>query len=122
MADEKREQSPKSTGPGPGPSDAGTKGKATGEPTPAAPSKGTPMTQQLGRVVLIAAAVLFGIFAVTNAQYVEFNWVFGGTEVVERGGERVSGGVPLIVLLVVSFATGALIAWIATVRSERRKR
>lgn len=84
--------------------------------------EGAPMTQQLGRVVLIVAAVLFGVFAVTNAQYVEFSWVFGGTEVVERGGERASGGVPLIVLLLASFAIGALIAWIVTLRSERRKR
>lgn len=74
----------------------------------------TPFTQQLGRILVIAIAVLFGIFAVINAQYVEFHWVFGGTEVTERGGERVSGGVPLIILLVVSFVLGALAGWFAT--------
>lgn len=100
----------------------------TGKPAPPSgtapqvPPAGTPVTQQVGRVVLIVAAVLFGIFAVFNFQYVDFNWVFGQTEVVQTGGERTSGGIPLIILLLVSFALGALVAWIATVRSERRRR
>lgn len=81
----------------------------------------TPFTQQLGRILVAVIVVFFAIFAVVNAQYVEFNWVFGDTEVVEQGGERVSGGVPLIVLLVASFVLGALAGWFATWRSHRHR-
>lgn len=90
-------------------------------PEPAgAPARPTPFTQQLGRLFVIVIAVLFGIFAVVNAQFVEFNWVFGGTEVNELNGERVGGGVPLIVLLVASFVLGALAGWFATWWRGRR--
>lgn len=81
----------------------------------------TPFTQQLGRILVVVIAVLFGVFAVVNAQYVEFNWIFGGTEVTEQGGERVSGGVPLIILLVASFVLGALAGWFATWRRGRHR-
>lgn len=80
---------------------------------------GTPFTQQLGRILVAIIAVLFGIFAVANAQFVDFNWIFGETLVVQEGGERVSGGVPLIILLVVSFVLGALAGWFATWRRKR---
>lgn len=82
----------------------------------------TPFTQQLGRIFVAIIAVLFGIFAVANAQFVDFNWIFGGTEVVEEGGDRISGGVPLIILLVVSFVLGALAGWFATWRRKRHHR
>ncbi len=72
-------------------------------------TKGAPVTQQVGRLVMIVAAVLFGVFAVFNFQYVDFNWVVGGTEVVDQGGERVSGGVPLILLLTAAFGLGLLV-------------
>lgn len=81
----------------------------------------TPLTQQVGRIALAVVAVLFGIFAVANSQYVEFSWLFGETQVVERAGERVSGGVPLIVLLLASFVIGALVGWFATWRAGRRR-
>lgn len=74
-----------------------------------------PVTQQLGRIAVIVILVLFAIFAIANFQYVSFSWVFGATEVNEvvRGGEieRQSGGIPLIVLLVVSFVLGAIVGW-----------
>lgn len=82
----------------------------------------TPFTQQLGRIVVIAIAVLFGIFAVFNAHPVTFNWVFGETEVVESGGEHLRGGVPLIVLLVTSFALGAIVGRLSTWRRDRARR
>lgn len=98
------------------------------EPTPApvtpeegaAPRrKGKPVTQRLGQFVVVGVAVLFGIFAVFNSQPVDFNWVFGGTEVVEQGGQRVSGGVPLIVLLIAAFALGVLLGRATTWRRTR---
>ena len=79
----------------------------------------TPFTQQLGRVLVAVILVLFGIFAVANAQPVAFDWVFGQTD-VEQVGEQVSGGVPLILLLLASFVLGALAGWFATWRSGRR--
>lgn len=70
----------------------------------------TPMTQQLGRIVLVVVAALFVFFALANAHFVDFSWLFGETQVVEQGGERVRGGVPLIVLLLVAFIAGAVVA------------
>lgn len=68
----------------------------------------TPFTQQVGRAIMAIAAVLFGVFAVANVDSVTFNWIFG------------EGQVPLILLLVVSFGFGALIAWLATMRHGGR--
>lgn len=81
-----------------------------------------PITQQLGRVFVVVLAVLFGVFAVSNAQYVDFSWVFGATEVVRGAdGERLRGGVPLIVLLVASFALGALVSGFAVWQIKRAR-
>lgn len=80
-----------------------------------------PFTQKLGRVAVVVIAALFLIFAIGNAQFVDFSWIFGGTEVVEQAGERVSGGVPLIVLLLVAFVAGAAVGGI-TLRQRRRHR
>ncbi len=80
----------------------------------------TPLTQQLGRGVLVLLAVLFGVFAVANSHYVDFSWVFGGTEVrLDAVGERLDGGVPLIVLLVGSFLLGGVITAFAMWQSRR---
>jgi uncharacterized integral membrane protein len=81
---------------------------ASSEPAERAEAR-VPVTQQLGRLVVVALVVLFVVFALANAHHVGFSWVFGTTEVVEVGGERVSGGVPLIVLLFASFGIGALL-------------
>lgn len=82
-----------------------------------------PFTQQVGRVALVVLAVLFGVFAVTNSQFVDFNWVFGSADVETVNGERVGGGVPLIILLILSFvmgsAVGALLVWRRARRGRR---
>ncbi len=78
------------------------------------------MTQQVGRVAIVILAVLFVIFALANAQPVDFSWIFGDTQVVEQGGERVRGGVPLIVLLLASFAIGAAVATLIGWQRHRR--
>lgn len=104
-----------------GTSGAADAGKTTDDSEARGTATETPLTQQIGRIALAVVAVLFGIFAVANAQYVEFSWIFGQTEVVERGGERLRGGVPLIVLLVTSFGLGALVGGFAAWRSRRRR-
>ena len=85
-----------------------------------------PFTQVLGRITVVALAVLFGVFAVANSQSVTFSWVFGATEVQSAaGGDGQVGGVPLIILLVASFviggAVGMLLEW-QLVRGRRRRR
>lgn len=98
---------------------AGDTADAASTPTAPAPSRGTPVTQTIGRIAVVALAVLFGIFAVTNSQPVDFTWVFGGTEVVKQGDEVVSGGVPLIILLVASFVLGAIVGRASSWRKTR---
>jgi uncharacterized integral membrane protein len=68
----------------------------------------TPVTQQIGRVVVLLLVVLFGVFAATNAHRGDFSWVFGTAEVTETAAGDERGGVPLILLLLVSFAVGAV--------------
>lgn len=82
----------------------------------------TPVTQQIGRAVVVVAMVLFGVFAAVNVQRVDFDWVFGETEVVQQGGEYVAGGVPLIVLLVASFVLGGIVGAGLVWRRQRRRR
>jgi uncharacterized integral membrane protein len=108
------------------PEDAAAREPATEPHEPRAgaePERGAPFTQQLGRVVALAIAVLFGFFAVSNAQYVDFNWVFGGTEVevAEATGERLRGGVRLIVLMVASFVAGVVVTGLVAWRRGRRR-
>ncbi len=81
----------------------------------------TPLTQQAGRVVVVLVAVLFTVFALDNAQHVDFSWVFGGTEVVEQAEERASGGVRLIVLLVSSFVAGGTVGALSMLARARRR-
>jgi uncharacterized integral membrane protein len=92
------------------------------EREPSERERPTPMTQQLGRIVLVIVAVLFVIFALANAHYVDFSWLFGETQVVEQGGERVRGGVPLIILLLVAFAAGAVVARLWSWQRKRHRR
>ena len=86
----------------------------------------TPFTQQMGRIAMVIVVALFTIFALFNAQYVDFDWIFGET-VVQRAAQgndlvRVSGGIRLIVLLVASFALGALSASLFSLRRRIAKR
>ena len=82
----------------------------------------TPVTQQVGRIALVVVAALFVVFALANAQHVDFSWLVGETRVVQRGGERVSGGVPLIVLLVAAFAAGAVVGSLLAWQRARARR
>lgn len=88
-----------------------------------APAPEAPFTQLVGRVTVGVLAVLFGVFAVANAQFVSFNWILGETTAeFSDGGEHLRGGVPLIVLLLGSFAIGAVVGWFATWWRARRTR
>ena len=86
------------------------------------PDEPLPFSQVVGRVVLGIIALLFLIFALFNRQPVDFNWIFGETQVVIQGGERVGGGVPLIVLLIGSFVLGGLVGAGALWRRERKRK
>ncbi len=100
-------------------------GAASAQPGEAEQEKPrTPLTQQIGRVVVVLLVVVFAVFAVTNSQPVDFSWLVGETTATfDQAGEHVGGGVPLIALmlasLAVGFALGALIVW-QVGRSRRR--
>lgn len=90
--------------------------------TPPEPPK-TPLSQQIGRVLIGVVIVLFGVFAVANAQPVDFSWVFGESLVqIDETGERVSGGVPLIALLVSAFVLGVVVGLLAAWQRGRSER
>lgn len=76
---------------------------------PVATGRDTPFTQQLGRVVMAVAAILFGVFAVLNFESVQVNWGFTTVQT------------PLIVALLIAFVLGALVGWGATARSHRKR-
>lgn len=80
-----------------------------------------PLSQQVGRIAMLVAAGLFFVFAVVNARYVDFSWVFGETFVREVRGERTGGGVPLIVLLLGAFLLGSVVGAGAMARRQTRK-
>ncbi len=80
----------------------------------------TPISQQVGRIMMVVAGGIFTLFALFNAQYVDFSWVFGQTEVLTQGTERISGGVPLIILLIASFVLGAIVGLGASARRRKR--
>ncbi|MEX0592049.1 MAG: LapA family protein [Nitriliruptoraceae bacterium] len=74
-------------------------------------------------MVVVLLAVSFGVFAVVNAQFVEFSWLFGETQVMfDEAGQRVSGGVPLIVLLVASLAIGIAVGMLVSWQRSRTRR
>ncbi len=80
----------------------------------------TPMTQQIGRVVVAVVVILFLIFAFANSQPVTFNWIFGRTTAVETP-EGIVGGVPLILLLLVAFLFGMVVGAGLLWRSRRAR-
>lgn len=90
----------------------GRPGKGRDKDQGAPPTRPVPLTQQIGRIAVAIVVVLFGVFAVVNAQPVAFDWVVGETVPREtQAGEYLGGGVPLIALLLVSFLAGSLVAW-----------
>lgn len=82
----------------------------------------TPFTQQLGRVTIVVLAALFGVFAVANSQRVDFSWVFGETIVRETATGDVTGGVPLILLLLAAFAIGSVVTLLVELFVSRGRR
>lgn len=112
------------TGGDPSPPIPGEQRPATSPPAAsgAQPKPPVPFTQQLGRVSLVVLAVLFVVFALANAQPVDFSWVFGESEVLrDSRGRPVGGGVPLIVLLIASFVLGALVTALAIFQVRRAR-
>lgn len=88
------------------------------EPSAAPP---TPLTQQIGRVVIGLVAVLFLVFAFVNRQRVTFDWILGQSATVETP-EGVVGGVPLIFLLLGAFLLGIVIGAGLLWRTQRARR
>jgi uncharacterized integral membrane protein len=82
----------------------------------------TPFTQQLGRVTIVVLAALFGVFAVANSQRVDFSWVFGETIAREAANGEVTGGVPLILLLLAAFAIGSVVTLLVELFVSRGRR
>lgn len=94
-----------------------------GQPEAAAGER-TPATQQLGRIVVLVLLVVFIVFAVSNSQPVDFDWVIDETQVsdVDPATGETTGGVPLIVLLLASFLVGALTgAMLVRIRRRRAR-
>ncbi len=90
--------------------------------TPAEPTveARTPLTQQIGRVIVGVAALLFLVFAFVNSQRVTFDWIFGESVAVTTP-EGVVGGVPLIVLLLAAFLLGVLVGVGLLLRAQRTR-
>lgn len=68
-----------------------------------------PVTQQVGRIAMLVAGGVFALFALFNAHYVDFNWLFGKTVVETTSAGRTGGGVPLIILLLAAFGLGSVV-------------
>jgi uncharacterized integral membrane protein len=102
-----------------------TAGGAAGEEAAGADQRSVPTSVRVAQGAVLLLAVLFGVFALVNSQPVDFSWVFGETR-VERGagGEVASGGIPLIVLLLVSFILGAVLGgwWVSAATRARHRR
>ena len=82
-----------------------------------------PLRQRFLRGVLLVWLVLVVVFSLANLHWVDFDWIVGSTQVVEVGGDRQSGGVPLILLLTGAFATGLLTGMtIVGIRARRARR
>jgi uncharacterized integral membrane protein len=98
---------------------------AAGEGAAGADERSVPTSVRVAQAAVLLLAVLFGVFALVNSQPVDFSWVFGETR-VERAatGEVASGGIPLIVLLLVSFILGAVLGgwWVNAAARARHRR
>jgi uncharacterized integral membrane protein len=85
----------------------------------------TSSSARAGRIAVLFVAVIFGVFALVNSQPVDFSWIFGETTVEPGATGETTGGVPLIVLLLVSFILGAALGgwwtWQAARTRQRRR-
>lgn len=105
------------------PSSGGLDGSGASAPRAGAePKPPTPFTQQLGRITIVVLAALFAVFAIANSQPVDFSWVFGETTAREGADGVVTGGVPLILLLVGAFVAGSLITFLTELYVGRARR
>jgi uncharacterized integral membrane protein len=95
---------------------------ADGVPEPGDAAASTPLTQQIGRAVAVLLLVVFIVFALDNAQRVDFSWVLGETQVREDVAGATTGGVPLIVLLAASFLVGATVGAVSVWQLRRARR
>ncbi|MFO7960646.1 MAG: LapA family protein [Nitriliruptoraceae bacterium] len=105
--------------------DGATGSDRDGAEAPETPVEGkpsTPFTQQLGRITIVVLAVLFVVFALANSQPVDFSWVFGETIARDGAGGEVTGGVPLILLLIGAFIAGSLITFLTELYVGRGRR
>jgi uncharacterized integral membrane protein len=97
---------------------------ATGEEVAGSEQRSVPTSVRVAQAAVLLLAVLFGVFALVNSQPVDFSWVFGETQVErDASGEVASGGIPLIVLLLVSFILGAVLGgwWVGTATRARQR-
>ena len=110
--------------------DGGGQPPASGEPraeVDSAAGRGTrtPTAARVGRIAVLLLAVLFGVFALVNSQSVDFSWILGETTVESDATGETTGGIPLIVLLFVSFILGAALGgwwtWQAGRTRQRRR-
>lgn len=118
----RRDDTDPADGPSEGRSEVAGAAGGRGDPPADGSAAPTPLTQQLGRIATVAVLVVFVVFALDNAQHVDFSWLVGSTEVETVGGERVAGGVRLIVLLAAAFAAGAVTAGTAVAARARARR
>ena len=98
---------------------AGDDGPGTGQRAKQAASTAGHRTAQFA---LVAAGVVMAVFAFANLQPVSFSWLVGQTEVVRTDSGDITGGVPLIVLLLSAFVLGAIVGRLLGWRALRRRR
>ena len=87
----------------------------------------TPVTQILGRVIIVVLILIFLVFAAANGQHVDFSWVLGETRArFDETGGHIDGGVRLIFLLAATFflgiLVGAMLSWLEFRRKRREAR
>lgn len=83
----------------------------------------TPVSQVLGRVILVVLILIFLVFAAANAQHVDFSWVLGETRArFDDTGGHIDGGVRLIFLLTATFFLGILVGALLSWQEYRKKR
>jgi len=80
-----------------------------------------PISTIIGRVLLAILGIVFIVFAVLNVQNVSFNYIFGESERTALPNGELTGGVPLILLLVGSFLVGIIFGSFMSWRRRRVK-
>lgn len=76
--------------------------------------------QRTAQFALVAVGVIMAVFAFANLQPVSFSWLVGETEVALDASGDVTGGVPLIVLLLSAFVLGVVVGRLMGWRANRR--